>query len=183
MLSLLARGTERLLDVWLEPTDSRSLSLPSSEDVETYSIDISALNGLLPSSNFPWYRVASVCGQTLSPIYRKVQHILNEDLEHVAQLLSELEPFEEEVVQHTDLETLPQDSCPRYSTDIDLHHNPPSSACRKRLRLSSPVSQAIPGSMAFILVTTHPPIGCHNSHLAPACTHDSNNTLFFPSSM
>ena len=51
---------------------------------------------LLPSPDFPWRRVAGVCGQTISPVYKGIQDMLNEDVENVTRLLYELEPVEEE---------------------------------------------------------------------------------------
>jgi len=92
MLARLSRGTARLLDV-LESTDDPS-HLP--EDEETFSIDINALTKLLPSPDLPWRRVAGVCGQTISPVCKGIQNMLNEDVENVTRLLYELEPAEEE---------------------------------------------------------------------------------------
>lgn len=93
MLARLSRGTARLLDVRLESRDDSS-HLP--EDEETFSIDINALTKLLPSPDFPWRRVAGVCEQTISPVYKGIQDMLNEDVENVTRLLYELEPVEEE---------------------------------------------------------------------------------------
>ncbi|KAG2138656.1 uncharacterized protein EDB93DRAFT_1164338 [Suillus bovinus] len=40
-----------------------------------------------------------LCGQTIEPVYRGLKHVVKEDLDTVARLLSELDPFDEELEQ------------------------------------------------------------------------------------
>ena len=112
MLALLSRGATRLLDgVGLETAE---LSPHSPQVEETFvsltitdsaipmynsqSIDVNALSTLFPSTEFPWRRLAGLCGQTIRPMYKSIQTLLNEDVENVTRLLYELEaePMEEE---------------------------------------------------------------------------------------
>jgi hypothetical protein len=45
----------------------------------------------------PWGRIARVYGQSISPIYKSIQNMLIEDVDHVVNLLSGLEPLEEDL--------------------------------------------------------------------------------------
>jgi len=96
MLASLSRGAARLLDAYVRFEIPEGLS-PSDEDEEALSIDVNALTALLPSPDVPWRRITDVCGQTISPIYKSIRDMLMEDAEHVARILSELEPLELEV--------------------------------------------------------------------------------------
>jgi hypothetical protein len=113
MLALLSRGATRLLDgVGLE-TAEYSPHSPQLEETfvslttitvsailmyNSQSIDANALSALLPSTEFPWRRMAGLCGQTIRPVYKNIQTLLNEDVENITRLLYELEaePIEEE---------------------------------------------------------------------------------------
>jgi len=117
----------------------------------------------LPSPAFPWRCVADVYGQTISPIYQKIQSILNEDLEYVAELSSELEQFDqEEVVRNTASDVTPVD---RYPTDINpgscRHDSPSPPRRRKRRRSLSPLDHTViipspHSSVPTILITPCP---------------------------
>lgn len=37
-----------------------------------------------------WWRVAGMCGQAISPVYRGIQGILMEDIDRVAEVLSQV---------------------------------------------------------------------------------------------
>jgi hypothetical protein len=39
-----------------------------------------------------WQQVAGMCGRTITPMYQTIHTMLSEDMEHVVQVLSELEP-------------------------------------------------------------------------------------------
>ncbi|KIM88706.1 hypothetical protein PILCRDRAFT_2906 [Piloderma croceum F 1598] len=117
MLTLLSRGAARLFDVQLETPEGLS---PSEEDEEALSIDINALTALLPSPDVPWRRITDVYGQTISPIYKSIRDMLMEDAEHVARLLSELEPLEE-------LEVDSQNKASEAAPAVPSLQDPPSS--------------------------------------------------------
>jgi hypothetical protein len=182
--SLLARGTEHLLDVWADYTNSSS-SLPSG-DVDLYSIDINTLSAFLPS---PWRRVASVCGQAISPIYKTVQSILNEDLEHVAGFSSELEPFDQgDVVRNTASNTMPLDLCARYPTDINPNYHIRNSLSppprRKRRRSQGPLDYPLMvpsphSSVPTILITPCPTLPQYTSRV-PLQDASHGNKLTVP---
>jgi len=87
MLARLSMATARLLDVHFEPSDMSTL-----ED-ETLVVDISTLRTLVfPLPDFAWRQMAGMCGRTITPMYKTIHTMLSEDMEHVVQVLSELEP-------------------------------------------------------------------------------------------
>ncbi|KAF9245729.1 hypothetical protein BU15DRAFT_70801 [Melanogaster broomeanus] len=72
------------------------LALSSYEDEEAFSLDLNLASLILPPG-FTWSRVKGLCGQSVGPVYRSLKSILEEDIEHVSRLLSELDPLVEEV--------------------------------------------------------------------------------------
>jgi hypothetical protein len=56
-------------------------------------VDISTLRTLVfPLPDFAWRQMAGMCGRTITPMYKTIHTMLSEDMEHVVQVLSELEP-------------------------------------------------------------------------------------------
>lgn len=56
-------------------------------------MNVEELRELLPPlPQIPWSRVVDLCSKTVTPVYSAVQKTFCEDMEHVAQLLVDLDP-------------------------------------------------------------------------------------------
>ncbi|KAI6047984.1 hypothetical protein EDC04DRAFT_2620839 [Pisolithus marmoratus] len=77
---------------WLTVHVERSLS--SYESADGISVDVS-LASLLSSSDLSWSRIAGLCRHSILPVYKSLRTTVEEDIEHVSRLLSELEPISE----------------------------------------------------------------------------------------
>ncbi|KIJ66355.1 hypothetical protein HYDPIDRAFT_109362 [Hydnomerulius pinastri MD-312] len=93
MLARLSRHSARWLDVSVE----RALS-SYDEDEETFSVDVNLASLVFPP-DLSWSRVKGLCGQGVGPVYRSLKSVVEEDIEHVSKLLSELDPPSEEEKQ------------------------------------------------------------------------------------
>lgn len=51
---------------------------------------------MLPLPDLAWRHLARLCGQNLTPMYRSIQNMLANDVDHLAKLLLELEPLSKE---------------------------------------------------------------------------------------
>jgi hypothetical protein len=119
MLAVLSQaklGAARLLDVRLEATDDSSHSLEDEEafvsrailkpakslnlNVVSQSLDMNAITAFFPSPDSSWRHVAGVCGQAISPAYKSIRTVLNEDVENIARLLYDLDPWEKKPDQN-----------------------------------------------------------------------------------
>lgn len=89
MLSRLPRHSAR----WFELRVERALS--SYEDEETFSVDLSLASFVL-SPDLSWNGVKGLCGWSVGPVYRSLKSVVEEDIEHVSKLLSELAPLVKE---------------------------------------------------------------------------------------
>ncbi|KIL01006.1 hypothetical protein PAXRUDRAFT_128522 [Paxillus rubicundulus Ve08.2h10] len=89
MLARLARRSAR----WFNLRVERVLS--SFEDEETFSVDLSLASFVLPP-DLSWNGVKGLCGRSVAPVYRGLKSVVEEDIEHVSRLLSELAPPVEE---------------------------------------------------------------------------------------
>ena len=57
----------------------------------TQVVDVQYLRGLMSvPDTASWWRVAGMCGQAISPVYRGIQGILMEDIDRVAEVLSQV---------------------------------------------------------------------------------------------
>lgn len=94
MFARLSRKSARWLDVRVEHAMSGSDN--------GMLVDVNVLTCL----DFSW---RGLCGQTIEPVYRGLKHVVEEDLDTVARLLSELDPFGQELEQtNENLEVAPQ---------------------------------------------------------------------------
>ncbi|KAH7922851.1 hypothetical protein BV22DRAFT_1037037 [Leucogyrophana mollusca] len=90
MLARLSRPSAR----WLEVRVESALSSPEENDV--LSVDVDVLASLILPHDLSWRRVAGLCGRTISPVYKGLQSMVQDDFNHVARLLYELEPLPED---------------------------------------------------------------------------------------
>src|ERR1700722_14063661 len=73
-----------------------SIPCPNLTGRTSQLIDVDALRTLVvPLPEVAWRRVASLCGSAIAPMYKTVQNILIEDVEHLARLMYELESLRE----------------------------------------------------------------------------------------
>jgi len=57
-------------------------------------VDVDVLRRFVrPWPDLAWQNIAAMCGRTITPVYKGLQTLLSDDVEHIAHLLSELEPF------------------------------------------------------------------------------------------
>jgi len=129
MLAVLSQaklGAARLLDVRLEATDDSSHSL---EDEEAFSLDMNAITAFFPSPDSSWRHVAGVCGQAISPAYKSIRTVLNEDVENIARLLYDLDPWEKKPDQNNDAEIAIPASRPQH---LSGNTKPPANCHHKR---------------------------------------------------
>lgn len=187
MLGLLFRGAARLLDVRLEDTEG------SPQDEEAFSFDMNALGALLPSSDFPWRRMAGVYGQTISPMFKSIHGVLMEDADHITRLLSELEPLEE--VDQNDRSKAPVPvSYPQHPFSPNTRHcreyplpgeTTPPDCYRKRRQSFNPPDHPvlIPSthpSIPSILITPCAPSQCPSEARVPLQDASYGNKLAVP---
>jgi hypothetical protein len=101
-----------------------------------------------PLPDFTWRRVAGMYGHTITPMYKSIQNMLNEDAEHVAQILYELEPPSEE-----DFICDSESSPCLYSQAVHANRGEvltPERLRRKRRRSHSPVGESMDEPMHIV---------------------------------
>jgi hypothetical protein len=99
MLARLSTATARLLDVRFEPSD---MSIPEDDAFVSFLLffiklffaddleyKVVAIDGL--RTDIAWRQVAGMCGRIVLPMYKTIHTTLSEDVEHVAQVLSEID--------------------------------------------------------------------------------------------
>ncbi|KAH7915717.1 hypothetical protein BJ138DRAFT_1054227 [Hygrophoropsis aurantiaca] len=89
MLARFSRRSSR----WLEVRVESGFSSPENDDI--ISLDVDVLASLILPSDLSWRRVAGMCGRTVSPMYTGLQSMVQQDVDHVARLLYELDPLSE----------------------------------------------------------------------------------------
>ncbi|KAG1885984.1 hypothetical protein F4604DRAFT_1723939 [Suillus subluteus] len=93
MFARLSRKSARWLDVRVEHA--------LSGNDNAMSVDVNVLTCL----DLSW---RGLCGQTIGPVYRSLKNVMEEDLDTVARLLSELDPLGEELEQISEVQPQPQ---------------------------------------------------------------------------
>ncbi|TFK41928.1 hypothetical protein BDQ12DRAFT_732688 [Crucibulum laeve] len=130
MLTRLSLRAVQLLDVQFEDS---STSIPDSGS-NSLTVDLDALRGLVsPLPDNAWQRVAGVYGNTLLPIFRNMQTMLSEDVEQIAQVLSDLERRHEDSFNYEPVSVLSQlHPLSLYAPNLqsDVHSNTPTPATR-----------------------------------------------------
>ncbi|TFK26720.1 hypothetical protein FA15DRAFT_587966 [Coprinopsis marcescibilis] len=88
MLSLLSKGTARILDGHLK---AAGLTIPQDEK-GSYVIDLPAIRGLLPKiSNSAFNQVADICENTINPICKSFHGMILSDIDNITDLLLKLD--------------------------------------------------------------------------------------------
>lgn len=146
MFARLSRKSAGWLDVHVEHA-------LSSNDINAMSVNVNVLTYL----DLSW---RGLCGQTIEPVYRGLKNVVEEDLDTVARLLSELDPLSEELEQtNKNLEILSQprltlppsprvyvtEDCASSCPDVSLPERP-----RRKRRRSSVLVEPL------VIKPTHP---------------------------
>ncbi|KAG0707541.1 hypothetical protein DFH29DRAFT_994973 [Suillus ampliporus] len=167
MFARLSRQSARWVDVRVE----RALS----GDNDAISVDVNVLTCL----DFSW---RGLCGQTIEPVYRGLKSVVEEDLDTVVRLLSDLDPLGEELEpMNENIEIPPQPQLPLPSSprvyaaedsalscpDVSLPERPR----RKRRRSSALVEPLVikptHPSAPIIIVSPCPPQARETSSWVP----------------
>ncbi|KAF9225388.1 hypothetical protein BS17DRAFT_778529 [Gyrodon lividus] len=70
-------------------------ALSSYADEEAFSVHLN-LSSLVRTPDLTWSCVKELCGRSVGPVYRGLKGVMEDDIEHVSRLLSELDPLAEE---------------------------------------------------------------------------------------
>jgi len=170
MLARLSRNTARLLELQFEGLDE-SQSITEDEETLSLDIDAQAFRALVvPLPDLAWRNFARMCGQNIAPVYRSIQNMLANDVDHLTKLLLELEPLsKEDLYEGNEIDENAKASLCACCTggnltcgsnDLPLGYNmPPERPARKRRRSMSPqfdrplVIPSIHPSIPTIIVT------------------------------
>ncbi|KAJ3487127.1 hypothetical protein NLI96_g3765 [Meripilus lineatus] len=89
MLPLLRKVATRAI----RSTLADSTDFLTAEEDPILSVNVDELRELLPPlPEIPWARVVDLCSKTVTPVYTAVQKTFCDDMDHVAQLLVDLDP-------------------------------------------------------------------------------------------
>ncbi|KAH7886171.1 hypothetical protein F5I97DRAFT_1928045 [Phlebopus sp. FC_14] len=149
MLATLSRHNTRWFDVRMERV------LSSCQDDQMLSVDVNLTSWLLPP-DLSWSGVLDLYGRRISPMYRSLRRVVEEDIENISILLSELDPQLQETDREKHLCRLDGNSSPPPDSSSD---HPPERQKRKRQRssLESPVIRPSDPLLPTIVITPCPP--------------------------
>ncbi|KAG8219455.1 hypothetical protein J3R82DRAFT_383 [Butyriboletus roseoflavus] len=129
-MDMLARLSHRKAR-WLNLRVEHGLSMCDGRDA--LQIDLNFVD-------LSWCHMMTLCGKSILPVYRSLKGMLEQDIDHVSKLLSELDPLVEESEHHSRTEW----GEPRGSPSIEpviaphgLHSSDPEQRRRKRRRSST----------------------------------------------